>query len=565
MARDAGGGDRFVFDLVDDEPADDEAFAAAGPATGDGAGGAVGGARPEAGEPTSGGVRQLRLRALAPVAAVLAVALGTGNAVDGVRDADRIERAREMSGGVVDVSRPLEETWAWEGAIGADEGADMMVADLQGVLAFQYAGELMALDPASGEEAWSVPLGAEPECGPVGYPGMGRPATLSMVCLQGGATDREAITVGPDGVASAPRGLDPADDRRYGRAHPGPEGTVLRARRVGPASSVDVGDARCVETTGECHGTVEAGRDLLLRAEDAITGEERWSVTVPFRETDAQNCTPWFGNPWNGWDGGPADVALAPDGAALAPDAFGAQIGAELVEIWGCGVWAAVTPEGALLRADGTSEAGTASSLGGGRYALLTLPGPGEVTARTSLLASDGTLLGEIPEYVSSPQTADGLDETTLFAVSRSGSRLRSYAADGSLRWDVAAQPESGAPEFLAQVDGTLVVSSWTGSFWGLDVATGERRWTWEPGEALDDSSYEVGYVPRAFTDGRSVLLPLQNDEGAVRLASVDVTSGELGWTRALADVVGPQQNVSLLSVGGSLLAVTPRGVVGLG
>jgi hypothetical protein len=109
------------------------------------------------------------------------------------------------------------------------------------------------------------------------------------------------------------------------------------------------------------------------------------------------------------------------------------------------------------------------------------------------------------------------------------------------------------------------VVSSWTGSFWGLDVATGERRWTWQPGEALDDSSYEVGYVPRAFTDGRSVLLPLQNDEGAVRLASVDVTSGELGWTRALADVVGPQQNVSLLSVGGSLLAVTPRGVVGLG
>jgi outer membrane protein assembly factor BamB len=558
MARDAGGGDRFVFDLVDDDPAGDEAFAAADPATGDGAESLPDGARPETAGPASGGGWQLRLHALASAAAVLAVALGTGNAVDGVRDAARIERAREMSGGVVDVSRPLEETWAWEGAIGADEGADMMVADLQGVLAFQSAGELLALDPASGEEAWSVPLGAEPECGPVGYPGMGRPATPSVVCLQGGATDREAITVGRDGVASAPRGLDPADDRRYGRAHPGPEGTVLRARRIGPASAVDVGDARCVEATGECHGTVEAGRDLLLRAEDATTGEERWTVTVPFRETNAQDCTPWFSNPWNGWDGAPAD-------AALAPDMFGARIGAELVEIWGCGVWTAVTPEGALLRADDASEPGTASSLGAGRYALLTLPGPGEDTARTSLLASDGTLLGEIPEYASSPQTADGLDEATLFAVSRSGSRLRSYAVDGSLRWDVAAQPESGAPEPLAQVDGTLVVSSWTGSFWGLDVATGERRWTWEPGGALDDSSYEVGYVSRAFTDGRSVLLPLQNDEGAVQLASVDVTSGELGWTRALADVVGPEPNVSLLSVGGALLAVTPRGVVGLG
>jgi outer membrane protein assembly factor BamB len=378
-----------------------------------------------------------------------------------------------------------------------------------------------------------------------------------MVCLQGDAADREAVVVGAGGVVSEPRALDAADERRYGKARPGPEGTVLRAQRVGPESMVDVGDARCTEDTGECNGTVEAGRDLVLRAEDATTGEERWTATVPFRATDAQDCTPWYGPPWNGWEDATADEPLA-------PEAFGAQTGADLIDVWGCGVASAVTSDGALLRAEGTAGSGMTVSLGGGRYATVTPPGPGQAMSRTTLFASGGSVVGEIREYANPPRTTDEPDRTTLFASGSSGGRLRSYAADGSLRWDVAASVASGAPELLAQVDGTLVTSSWTSGFQGLDLATGAERWSWEPRAALG-VGYDVGYVSQVFTDGRSVLLPLQSELGAVELVVLDATSGELGWNRSLADVIGPEQNAYLVAVDGHLLVITPEGVRGLG
>ena len=203
------------------------------------------------------------LRRLAPVAAVLAVVLGTGVAVDSIRDAARIERIREVPGGIADVSAPLEEVWAWEGPAGSEDSMTWFaVADLEGALALWSEEELIGLDPVSGERAWSVPLGEDSECGPLGYPGGRGLATSVLVCLQGAGADREAITVGPGGVVSEPRTLDAADDRRYGTARPGPDGTVLRAQRIGPESAIDAGDARCTETTGECSGTVEAGRDL---------------------------------------------------------------------------------------------------------------------------------------------------------------------------------------------------------------------------------------------------------------------------------------------------------------
>ena len=575
MARDVEGRDRVVFDLVDDDLAEQD-----GPATVPGPGpGAVDkvvdnldgdgpdgdgpdGVGPDGGGPggsAPGGVRVRSLRVPASVAAVVAVVLGTGFAVDGVRAAERIERAREMPGGVVDLSAPLEQTWAWEGQIGSEElTGEILVADLQGLLAFQSGDELLALDPASGEEAWSAPLGARPECGPVRYPGATGPTTSSLVCLQGDAARREVVVLGSDGVASAPRALDAADEDRYGPPRPGPEGTVLRAKRVGPGSAVDVGDARCTEETGECRGTVTAGRDLELRAEDAATGEERWTVTVPFRATAAQHCTPWYGQPWNGWADASAD-------SGIAPDEFGATVGAGLVDLWGCGVEAAVTPGGVLLRDDGVAGPDLTASVDGGGYIQVTTPWTGDGTARTTVFAPEGTVVGEVPGYATSPRTIDEPEEMTLLASAGSGSRLRSYAADGSQRWDVPASPQSGSPEFLAQVDGTVVTSNWIGGVRGLEVATGEERWSWQPGEALDESFYEVGYVAQVFTDGRSVLLSLQSEEGAVELATVDVSSGDLGWNRSLADITGPQENISLLAVDGQLLAVARDGLRGLG
>ncbi|MFC8943289.1 hypothetical protein ACFT1B_34960, partial [Streptomyces griseoincarnatus] len=375
MARDSGEGGSFVFDLVDDGGGDVPSSLgpdAASEYDPDGAGPDDVG--PDAGGPAPRGV--LGLRTLAPVAAVLAIALGTGFAVDGMRDAARIERIREAPGGVVDVSAPLEKLWTWEGPVSSEDSMGWFaVAELEGVLAFQAEDELIGLDPASGEQVWSMPLGEDAECGPLGYPGGRGPATSGLVCLQGAGAAREAITVGRGGAASEPRRLDAADGRRYGTAHPGPDGTVLRARRIGPESAIDVGDARCTEATGECSGSVEAGRDLQLRAEDATTGEERWRVTIPFRATAAQECTPWYGNPWDGWEYVSADEALA-------PDAFGAQIGTGLIDLWGCGIWAAITPDGTLLRADGVPGLARVVSLGDVRDA-------GRMTTITAM-ESDG-------------------------------------------------------------------------------------------------------------------------------------------------------------------------------
>jgi hypothetical protein len=560
MARDPGEGEAFVFDLVDDEGSDTPSASLGPGATSDGVGsdGDSDDVGPEAGSPQPHGVPGLRLRRLAPVAAVLAVMLGTGFAVDGVRDAARIERIREVPGGVVDVSAPLEELWAWDGQVGVEESMEgIAVADLQGVLAFRSGGDLIGLDPASGERAWSVPLGEDPECGPLGYPGTGSLATSALVCLQGVGAAREAITVGPGGVVSEPRTLDAADDR-HGTPRPGPAGTVLRATRIGPVSAIDTADARCSAMTGECSGTVEAGRDLQLRAEEAATGEERWTVTVPFQATAAQECTPWFGTPWNGWEDAPVDEALA-------PDAFGAQIAAGLVDLWGCGTWAAVTPDGVLLRTDGVSGQTRVVGLGGGGYAaqVTTMESMESAGAgHTTLFGPDGDVVGEVPGYATGPWTTDEPDAMTLLAADQSGYRMHSYATDGTERW--AAEVGEGFPEFLAQVAGTMVTGIWTGSVSGFDLATGAERWTWEPGEAEGTQSFGNGYATQAFTDGQFVLLLLQSEAGTMELASLDAMSGELAWDWTTAEIDLPQ-DASLLAVGGHLLAVTPLGVTGLG
>src|SRR5690606_12571317 len=167
MAREPGQGDAYVFDLVEGD-ADDAGVASAGS-----------GAPPEpatdtAAPPPEPPLRDRYLRVVGPVAAVLAVALGTGVAVESTREAARYERVRELRGGVADLTDPLEELWAWEGRVGPQQSfafQDSLVAVLGDRLVLPSGDRLVALDPASGDEAWSVGLGTDPVCGPLGLPG----------------------------------------------------------------------------------------------------------------------------------------------------------------------------------------------------------------------------------------------------------------------------------------------------------------------------------------------------------------------------------------------------------
>jgi outer membrane protein assembly factor BamB len=557
MARDPVEGGAFVFDLVDDATSVPEAQL---PSTGAEGGEDPDGDEPGSGEPPASGGPGKKLRTIAPVAAVLAVALGTGLAVDGVRDDARMERMRDVRGGVADVSSPLRETWKWEGLVGSreaiDEGRRNEVAVLGDMLVFRSEGELIALNPATGDEAWTVPLGEDHDCGPFGAAGWENVATSALVCLQGAGADREVTVVGPGGVAWAPRALGSADTRKYGEPRSGPDGTVLRAKREGSGSAVDVGDAVCNDM-GECTGTVEAGQGLVLRAEDAITGEERWSVTVPFRPTRADQCNNWLGTSWDG-----SDNWVDPE-QMLDPGAFGARIAADLVQLYGCGIEAAVTADGVPLGTTIEPGMGGVTSLAGGGFTESTFDG----VVGTVLYAADGDRVGEIAGQALEPGVTDGSGPATLLAAS--GPRLRAYETDTTLRWEVVQPPAADTQLFLAQVGGTAVVMTGSGTVHGLDAATGDELWVWDSSADADGAHLADLYVSRTFTDGQSVLVLTENGSGRAGLVSLDVDSGEVVWEQhaeeAVTDATAQEFDKSLIAVDGNLLEVTPAGVRGLG
>ncbi|WP_419704739.1 PQQ-binding-like beta-propeller repeat protein [Promicromonospora sp. NFX87] len=564
MARDPDEGDAFVFELVDDDAAaGDVPTGPAGPDT-------TADAELAAADPAASGSPGRRRRAAAQAAAVLAIVLGTGLAVDGIRDHARMERMRDIPGGVADLSAPLEETWVWAGAVGSGESSTADVVVLGGVLAFRSDDGLVALDPATGQEAWTVRLRANADCGPTVSPARADPASEALVCLQrtGDGTEREVVAVGPDGATSAPRVLDAADTRRYGLPHVGPDGAVLRAKRAGPVSAIDLGDAECT-AAGECYGTVEAGRDLLLRAEDAATGAARWTVTVPFRAADAALCARTFGGSWGG-----SDSRLVLSGQ-LTPDTFGARVTSGLVDLNGCGVEASVTSDGVVLGTEIEPGRGGVIRLGAIRYAGVTFAG----VARARLYAADGDVVGEITGYPLSPAATDEVGPATLLAVDEPARRLRAYEPDGTPRWDIVLQ--SGGQEFLAQVGDTAVVTSGAGTVRGLDLATGTERWAWDgsaPVSADDGGYFGSAHVVQAFTDGESVLLLTEREAGGGTqgLVALDAASGAVLWDRPgggplttfdLTDGDTVEQGVvgDLIAVDGNLLEVTPRGVRGLG
>lgn len=554
MARDPESGGAFVFDLVDD--------GAAGPAGPlDASGGAPGdepdGEVPDLPGPPSGGPGRW-LRGVAPVAAVLAVAFGTGLVLDGVRDGARMDRMRDVHGGVVDVSSPLAETWRWEGEVGSpralEEGLGTEVAVLGDVLVFESGGELVALDTATGTEAWVVPLGADPDCGPTGSASWGEITTSVLVCLTGSGTDRVVTVVGPDGTVSEDRALGESDTRRFGAARPGPDGTLLRAERTGRPPASGLGDAECTGT-GECTGTVVAGQDLALRAEDAVTGEERWRVTIPFRPTQADQCANWYGTSWDG-----SSTAVDLDDM-LDPSAFGARVAGGLVQVYGCGVEAAVTPDGVVLGTEIEPGTGTVESLRSGGYTGYTF---GE-EVRTVLYDAVGTPVGEIGGYADEPDAVDGSGPETLLGVGQPGARVGAYAPDGTLRWEVGVSTD--AQMFLAQAAGTAVILTGAGTVRGLDLVSGEQRWAWD-GSDLGEQFGDL-YVARSFTDGQSVLLLIENGYGGTGLVSLDVVSGEVAWELhgddAVIDRADPGAGTALLAIDGNLLEVRPDGVRGLG
>lgn len=484
------------------------------------------------------------------VAAAVTVTAVTLAAVDLVRDDMRQELMRTSSVGVASLADPPTETWSVPFDTTAGQGQDLpmdqQVVTMGGLLVVPPAhaqsyrvapsgpGEpvlpgfedVVALDPGSGEVAWRVPLGERPTCGPTGYDAS--TSTEVLVCVQGPDDAREVLAIAADGSTRA-RPVDLAEGEQV---FPGPGGLAVRTVRTGEPRSM----LTCDVASGECAPEgMAGGRDLLVTAEDAGTGVERWTSTVEFDPMSSTNCQA----PSEPGDWTTVDSAMDPDVVTVSP-------GAETVVVDGCGVSATLSVPGTRLDLAGDAAVTApawVTELGSGRFAVQG-KGPG-----TTVVDETGTTLHTLDGWVrndaASPDAPDDLWFVTMWT---NGSGFEAVRADGSVAWT----ERHGRSALLAGRD--VVVVDRGNRVVGRDRESGAELWTWSGG----DLSELVRF--RTLTDGEAVALEYVSRDGSTRaglLVAIDLDTGKELWD---VPMTGPA-----VAVDGHLVEFTPDGVRGLG
>lgn len=566
-----------TFDLIDEVPGVSDGAVTADPTDGDGEAGArdgddpveehaprrpgrvvraLAGARSALGRTARRGVAAVRRRLpgtrrgrvllASGTAAVVVLAVAAGVLVD-VQLRHRALLA--TPGGVRSLAEKPAEQWS----IDLDDPIAATLVRMPGVLAVVGDGEVRGVDPGSGDVRWTVDAGGGPRCGPrpgLGTDGPGAVAPADpLVCVGSSRTGEQQVTViDPDGtVQTREIGSDAV-------AVPAAGGGLVLFELTG-------GDQErrplVVDKLGVPHLPKGfAGPDLVVRSEDAASGAERWSETVPFDAPRPESCVSYDQNQ-------PVlDVA-----AALRWDVRDA-----LVEVQGCGVSAAFVGDGTRLDdpADATDPPaggmdvasfaplpdggwvapGTAPTESGALHDVVHLPDGGSV-------ALDGQVLV--------PWASDGRDPGLL--LERTGPQTVGRSTDegdaGARLWSA---PRLAATALLARVSGTAVVVDEEGAVRAVDLGTGADRWTLDP-EVL--SLDGMAWVPEslifgAYTDGDTLLLPVsagrEGDPSGLRLLAVDLHDGSVRW-----EIEQETPYTQLVSVDGYLAQITQQGVVGLG
>ncbi|MCF4120589.1 PQQ-binding-like beta-propeller repeat protein [Antribacter sp. KLBMP9083] len=530
--------------------------------------------------------RSRRGRALlaAGTAAVLVAGAAGGVAIDRLVDAAHL---RAAPGGVTTLA--LEPAQRWSVEVTSPLSAHLV--RMPGVVGVVTTDRVLGLDPATGAERWSVPLGANASCGPL--PAVRSEAALvldELVCISSdeateasdGAPDPESertVTVVDADGTTQERTLEPG-----ATAVPAADGGLFVVERTGDAPDEAaamagleiVRDAEGNEIS--LGGTLQDGWDLEVRLEDAATGETRWERGLPFVPVDASFCVTWA-------DREPELDLDGPISAVATPSAL--AVGA-------CGVQGVFTPEGdpvetlgeltsagwepspadqASLQVfvqDGVpnvqhglgSLPGTRYPLAGGGYARLDGL---VVTPDGERVRTDGTVLD--------PFTTDGGDGPLL--VQRDGA-LVALDIDGTTLWT----SELVAYGVLARTADLAVVAGVRGALQGVDLASGEVVWSADP-ELLVPGITWTGLdalVFAAFTDGDTLLLAVNDDPtdaaninaqpgeatapvtSGLRLLALDLDSGEVRWEQRQETPY-----TQLLSVDGHLVQITEQGIAGLG
>ncbi|MBB2925302.1 PQQ-binding-like beta-propeller repeat protein [Cellulomonas cellasea] len=486
-------------ELVEGAPADPP-----GPAPDAGAEGvdAAGGTRPRAGRRPS----WLRPRTLVAGVLVVAAGLAGTQAMLDARERAAYARFADVPGVVAPLSPDLGVLWRPDA-----EQTDVLWSGLQdaGGLSvgarFDEAGapSAVALDPRTGDVAWSVPLGDAD------------PVLAETLILP-----RVPCDVSDDGLLACLVGS------AYGPATPG-EGSVEGGEPApvpGRAELVvlDASDGAVVRRAPEEVGTtlhalgdlvvtarVEPDASIAVRALDARSGDEAWTHTTP---------------------PGTATPSDAEVGGDVAP----------FVTPVGDGVLVHAGDGGVRLAADGTVEATYAPGTDGDEDAALTVA-RGHVLRQSDsagaaeLLADDGTGGAMPPGFPHQLSVDDGTEPDLLLLPSRSGNGLDGWDARTSrLRWSRPDVPYSDA----AMLDGTLYVANAGGAV-ALDPADGTTRWTSEAPPA--GSSLAVSSTASLLTDGRVLGVVGQRVSGPPVVLAFTLSDGRLAWT---AELPGDVQNV---------------------
>ena len=300
-------------------------------------------------------------------------------------------------------------------------------------------------------------------------------------------------------------------------------------------------------------------RDLVVRLEDAVTGDVRWETTVPGATAPAGATQDQVGQCLEWDDAGPGDdVSDRTSG-------YGWDISVRWLWISACGISASLDlATGEIVRSVNPFEPGAYGwddrvvALETGDYATRS----DEVGSGESyhVWRQDGTVAGDIPGGPVLPTATDGSRADVLLAIGFHG--LAAYdPADLSELWtrpSAAAWPYARTEHVLVTQDGTAVM--------GLDPRTGQTLWESDAFDARPDASGHPEQVYQAFTDGRLVVLMtllnggIVNDDGTadVRMRALDLATGTLRWT---AERTAPLMQ----PIGGRLYEFATDAVVGLG
>lgn len=488
----------------------------------------------------------------AGTAAVVVLAVVAGLLVD----AELRHRALLATpGGVRNLEAEPTEKWSIE----FDNPIAATLVEMPGVLAVVGNGEVRGLDPATGDQLWTVDVEGSPSCGPTTSRGVGRSAggqpADPLVCVSApdgkdGEGEQAVTVIQPDG-ASTTRELAP--DAMVTPAAGGRLVFLELSGREQERRPV------VVDKFGAPHLPKKfAGPDVRVRVEDAVTGTEQWSDTMTFGNPRPDSCVSYDGS---------SDPVLDVAGS------LGWDLQGDVLEVQGCGVSGAYLLEGTRLDdpgdptdppADGL-ETAPFGALPDGGWVGPGRAGTGAGTSHEVVHLPDGGGEVTLGGQVLVPWATDGRDPGLL--LERVGTHTEARSTDGDTVGDhLWTAPRLRATEVLARVSGTAVVVDEDGAVRAIDLGTGADRWTLDP-EVLSvgDLAWAAeSMIFGAYTDGDTLLLPVSadphGDTSGLRLLAVGLRDGAVRW-----ELRQDTPYTQIVSVDGYLAQITQQGVVGLG